>query len=118
VVAPAEVTLLMRTLADPTRRAIYERIVSEREATVGALTCYARVSQPAVSQHLKALQGASLIVGRRDGRNMFYRAKPRGLSSLAGWMQQYEQFWSESFDRLDDYLKELKGKEQHARKKR
>lgn len=108
----------MRTLSDPTRRAIYERIVSEREATVVTLTRYARVSQPAVSQHLKALQDASLVIGRRDGRNTFYRAVPRGLSPLAGWMQEYEQFWSESFDRLDDYLKELKGKENHARKKR
>ena len=71
---------LMRTLADPTRLAIYQRIIAQRETTVGALTQYAGVSQPAVSQHVKALQDARLIDGRREGRNMFYRADPQDSS--------------------------------------
>jgi DNA-binding transcriptional ArsR family regulator len=101
----------MRTLSDPTRRAIYERIATGREMTVGALTRAGRVSQPAVSQHVKALQDARLIVGRRDGRNVFYRADPRGLAPLAQWVQHYERIWAQSFDRLDDYLQTMQRNE-------
>jgi DNA-binding transcriptional ArsR family regulator len=101
----------MRTLSDPTRRAIYERIAAGREMTVGALTRAGRVSQPAVSQHVKALQDAHLIVGRRDGRNVFYRADPRGLAPLAQWVQHYERIWAQSFDRLDDYLQTMQRNE-------
>jgi DNA-binding transcriptional ArsR family regulator len=116
--AGAQVSLVMRTLSDPTRRAIYERILSARETTVGALTARARVSQPAVSQHVKALQDARLIAGRRDGRQTFYRADPRGLVPLADWLREYRRFWEASFDRLDDYLKTLQAEEHHARKRR
>jgi DNA-binding transcriptional ArsR family regulator len=70
-----------------------------------------RVSQPAVSQHVKALQDAHLIVGRRDGRNVFYRADPRGLAPLAQWVQHYERIWAQSFDRLDDYLQTMQRNE-------
>ena len=97
----------MRTLSDPTRRAIYERIITAREASVRELTDRAGVSQPAVSQHIKVLQEARLIVGRREGRNTFYRADPRGLKPLAKWMEEHRRFWEESFDRLGDYLREL-----------
>lgn len=100
----------MRTLSDPTRRTLYERIVAKREATVRTLTEFAGVSQPAVSQHLKVLQEANLIVGRREGRNTFYRADPRGLEPLAKWMEEHRRFWEESFDRLGDYLRELQRK--------
>jgi DNA-binding transcriptional ArsR family regulator len=118
MIAAPHVTLLMRTLSDPTRRAIYERIISAREATVGALTQHARVSQPAVSQHLKALQDAKLVTGRRDGRNIYYHASPQGLAPLARWLQQYEQHWMQSFDRLDDYLTQLQGgKKKRGRRK-
>src|SRR5215469_3554456 len=109
--AAASVSDVMRTLADPTRLAIYQRIISERETTVGALTLRAGVSQPAVSQHVKALQDARLINGRREGRNMFYRADPHGLKPLAEWLRHYERFWEESLDRLDAYLKEVKAEE-------
>lgn len=114
----AQLSDLMRTLADPTRLAIYERIIAERETTVGTLTRHAGVSQPAVSQHVKALQDARLISGRREGRNMFYRADPRGLKPLAEWLRYYERFWEESFDRLDDYLKKVQAEDKHVRKKR
>jgi DNA-binding transcriptional ArsR family regulator len=110
VTAAQSIDSVMRTLSDPTRRAIYERIVTAREATVRTLTDYARVSQPAVSQHLKVLQEASLIVGRREGRNTFYRADPRGLRPLAEWMEEHRRFWEESFDRLGGYLRELQRK--------
>ncbi len=99
---------VIRTLSDPTRRAIYERILSSREATVRSLTEHARVSQPAVSQHLKVLQDARLISGRRDGRNTYYRADPAGLRPLEEWMDRYRRFWEESLDRLGDYVHQLR----------
>ena len=102
----------MWALADPTRRAIYERIAGSRETTVGLLTARSGVSQPAVSQHVKALADARLIVGRREGRQTFYRAVPRGLAPLAGWMETHRRFWEESFDRLGDYLVELQRKKE------
>jgi DNA-binding transcriptional ArsR family regulator len=113
------VSEVMRALADPTRLSIYQQILTKRESTAGALTEHAGVSQPAVSQHLKALQDVRLITGRREGRNVFYRADPRGIKPLTEWLRYYERFWNESFDRLDDYLKELKAEEEkHGRKKR
>ena len=105
--AGAPIDSVMRTLSDPTRRAIYERIIASREATVRSLTEFAGVSQPAVSQHLKVLLDASLIAGRKAGRNTFYRADPQGLQPLAKWMEEHRRFWEESFDRLGDYLREL-----------
>jgi DNA-binding transcriptional ArsR family regulator len=104
----------MRTLSDPTRRAIYERIVTSSEATVRELTDCSGVSQPAVSQHLKVLQEARLIAGRRKGRNTFYRPDPRGLKPLAEWMQEHRRFWEESFDRLGDYLNQLQSSEEKS----
>src|SRR5438874_10665096 len=92
--------LLIRTLSDPTRRAIFEPVAASSETSVGALTRYARVSQPAVSQHLKALQEARLVVGRREGRNTYYRAEPRGLAPLAAWLRRHERMWAQRFDRL------------------
>ena len=78
MLAEPKISLVMRTLSDPTRRAIFERIVAARETTVGVLTRDAGVSQPAVSQHVKVLLEASLVVGRRAGRSTFYRAdEPR-----------------------------------------
>ncbi len=110
MVTAAPIDSVMRTLSDPTRRAIYERIISSREATVRTLTDHAGVSQPAVSQHLRALLDARLVLGRKEGRNTFYRADPRGLRPLAEWMEEHRRFWEESFDRLGDYLRELQRK--------
>ena len=112
--ATAPVDSVMRTLSDPTRRAIYERIIASNEATVRELTDRAGVSQPAVSQHLKVLQDARLIVGRREGRNTFYRPDPRGLAPLAQWMQEHRRFWEASFDRLGDYLNHLQRSEEKS----
>jgi DNA-binding transcriptional ArsR family regulator len=112
--ASPEVSDLMRTLSDPTRRAIFERIAAAPETTVGALTRAGRVSQPAVSQHVKALLEARLIVGRREGRNIFYRTDARGLAPLAHWVQHYERLWADSFDRLDDYLHTMQRNETNS----
>jgi DNA-binding transcriptional ArsR family regulator len=102
-----DIAAVMRTLADPTRRAVYERIVTAGEATVGALTLGAGVSQPAVSQHLRALRDAGLVAERRDGRNVRYRAAPHGLAPLVDWIGIYGAFWRERFANLRVLLKEI-----------
>jgi DNA-binding transcriptional ArsR family regulator len=100
-------TLLFKTLADPTRRALFERLAREGELTVGALTQRAAVSQPAVSQHLEALRQAGLVTHRREGRTAHYRATPRGLTPLTNWLALYGVFWRDRFDQLEKLLKEM-----------
>jgi DNA-binding transcriptional ArsR family regulator len=100
---------IFRTLADPTRRAIFERLANEalmgRELSVSALKAALPVSQPAVSQHLAALRGAGLVVERRDGRHAFYRAAPQGLAPLVDWIGRYRAFWPERIEKLKTVLK-------------
>jgi DNA-binding transcriptional ArsR family regulator len=100
-------TDLFRVLADPTRRAIFERLAREGELSVGALTLGARVSQPAVSQHLKALRSAGLVAEQRQGRQALYRAAPEGLRPLLDWMGVYAAFWADKFEALDDLLNRM-----------
>ena len=95
---------LFRTLADPTRRAVFERLAGEGELSVGDLTAGAGVSQPAVSQHLAVLRQAGLVTERREGRFVRYAANPQGLTPLIDWMALYAVFWRERFDRLEDLL--------------
>ena len=104
---PADIATLMRTLADPTRRALYERVVNAGEAAVVELTAGSGVSQPAVSQHLKALRTAGLVAERREGRTTRYRATPEGLAPLVDWMSVYGIFWSDRFAALKSVLKEI-----------
>ena len=101
------VDAVMRTLADPTRRAVYERIVSSDEMTVGELTRGSGVTQGAVSQHLKSLKQAGLVAERAQGRNVYYRAEPQGLAPLVDWMSHYGVFWRERFANLKTLLKEI-----------
>src|SRR5271168_4925511 len=98
---------LFRTLADPTRRAIYERLSRDGEQTVRALTDRAGVSQPAVSKHLAVLKGAGLVRDRREGRETHYRARPQALAPLVDWMQHYGAFWQDRFDRLETLLNRM-----------
>jgi DNA-binding transcriptional ArsR family regulator len=104
---PLDVDLVMRTLADPTRRAVFEQIVAAGEISAGALTRGARVSQPAVSQHLRALRLAALVVERRAGRNVLYRARPQGLAPLVDWLGTHAALWRDSFANLKVLLKEI-----------
>jgi DNA-binding transcriptional ArsR family regulator len=98
---------VMRTLADPTRRAVFERIVQSEEITVAELTHGSGVTQGAISQHLKSLKQAGLIADRPEGRNVYYRAQPEGLAPLVDWMSHYGVFWRERFANLRTLLKEI-----------
>lgn len=99
--------LLFRTLADPTRRAIFERLCREGEQTVGALTARAGVSQPVVSKHLGVLKQARLVRGRHQGRETHYSAQPRALGPLIDWTSQMANFWESRLDHLEDLLKRM-----------
>lgn len=103
----SSVTNVMRALADPTRRAVFERIFQNREITVVELTRGSGVTQGAISQHLKSLKQAGLVAERAEGRNVYYRAAPQGLEPLAEWMDHYAIFWRERFLNLRSLLKEI-----------
>ena len=98
---------LFKTLADPTRRAIFERLSRDGEQTVRVLTDYSGVSQPAVSKHLGILRLAGLVRDRRAGRHTHYSAEPQGLTPLIDWMSLYGAFWRDRFDRLETLLERM-----------
>ncbi len=107
MIEAATITTVMRTLADPTRRAVFERIVESDEITVVELTRGSGVTQGAISQHLKSLKQAGLVAERPEGRNVYYRAQPEGLEPLVDWMSHYGVFWRERFANLKTLLKEI-----------
>jgi DNA-binding transcriptional ArsR family regulator len=104
---PAAPDFVFKALADPTRRAIFERLARHGEHTVHALTERAGVSQPMVSKHLLALKRARLVRHRRDGRETHYQARPESLAPLIDWLSYYSQFWKDRLDQLDDLLKRM-----------
>ena len=95
---------IFRALADPTRRAIFERL-ARREMSVSDLRAGFSVSQPAISQHLAALRGAGLVAERREGRFAYYRVDPKGLTPLVNWVDRYRAFWPARIEKLKDVLK-------------
>jgi len=99
--------VLFRTLADPTRRGIFERLCREGEQTVGALTAQAGVSQPAVSKHLAILKQAGLVRDRHEGRQTHYSAQLGALAALIDWAGDMTGFWQNRFDDLEDLLKRM-----------
>ena len=99
--------VLFRTLADPTRRAIFERLCREGEKTVGAVTARAKVSQPVVSKHLRILAQAGLVRGRHEGRQTHYSAQLRALAPLIDWTSQMAGYWESRFDQLENLLKRM-----------
>lgn len=98
---------LFRTLADPTRRALFERLCREGEKTVGALTARAKISQPAVSKHLALLKRAGLVRDRHEGRETHYSAQVGALAPLIDWTSRMTGFWQRKFDALEDLLKRM-----------
>jgi len=95
---------VFRALADPTRRAIFERLARNGEQTVHALTDRSGVSQPAISKHLTVLKRAKLVRHRRAGRENHYSAQPQALAPLVDWMSVYGAFWRDRFDQLESLL--------------
>jgi DNA-binding transcriptional ArsR family regulator len=105
-------------LADPTRRAILARL-SSGEASVTELGEPFDMSLPAISKHLKVLERAGLIARGREAQWRPCRLSARPLKDAADWLEEYRRFWQESFDRLDDYLEELRNKEhKHGRNRK
>jgi len=101
------VDTVLRALADPTRRGVFEQLARTQEVNVAELTRTSGVTQGAISQHLKALKHAGLVIERPQGRNVFYRARPEGLSPLFDWLDHYDSFWRDRFADLRTLLKEI-----------
>ena len=99
--------IVMRALADPTRRALFERVARSSEISVAELTRGSGVTQGAISQHLKSLKQAGLVAERPEGRKVYYRAEPQGLAPLVDWMGHYGLFWRERFANLRTLLKDI-----------
>ena len=104
---PTTHDVLFKTLADPTRRAIFERLCRTGEQTVGALTASAKISQPAVSKHLAVLKQAGLVRDRHEGRQTHYSAQLGALAPLIDWTSKMTGFWQKRFDDLEDLLKRM-----------
>jgi DNA-binding transcriptional ArsR family regulator len=99
--------LLFRSLADPTRRGLFERLCREGELTVAALTAKAGVSQPVVSKHLAQLKQAGLVLDRHEGRQTHYSAQINALKLLLDWTDEMTSYWEHRFDDLEDLLRRM-----------
>jgi DNA-binding transcriptional ArsR family regulator len=102
---PLEPPDVFRAIADPTRRAILDRLRAG-PAPVNALAADFRQSRPAISKHLRVLRGARLVSEERAGRERVYQLEPRSLQQVAGWIEGYRSFWQRSLHNLKDYLEE------------
>ncbi len=116
--SPDRLSTTLAALADPTRRAILARLALG-ETSVTELAEPFEMSLPAVSKHLKVLERAGLITRGREAQWRPRRIETAALKDVDDWLEFYRHFWTESFDRLDDYLRELQSKEKKRdRKKR
>lgn len=111
-------SLTFAALADPTRRAILARL-SEGDVNVTDLAqpFLKEMSLPAVTKHLKVLEKAGLITKTKTAQWRSCQINAAPLQEATNWMEQYRQIWEESFDRLDEYLKELQAKKKNKGKK-
>jgi DNA-binding transcriptional ArsR family regulator len=103
-------SMILAALADPTRRAIVEKL-AKGEATVNTLAEPLDMSLPGVSKHLKVLQKAGLVVQGRDAQRRPCRLNPKRLQDVAKWAERFRRNWEESYERLDEYLSEITKKE-------
>ncbi|MGB6562468.1 MAG: metalloregulator ArsR/SmtB family transcription factor [Candidatus Binataceae bacterium] len=108
-----DLSVTFGALADPTRRAILARLASG-EATVSELGEPFEMSGPAISKHLRVLERAGLISRGREAQWRPCRLVGAPLKDAADWLEEYRRFWEDSFDRLDDYLRELQAKDKRA----
>jgi DNA-binding transcriptional ArsR family regulator len=107
---PDSLSTTLAALADPTRRAILENLATG-EKSVTELAEPFEMSLPAISKHLKVLERAGLIARGREAQWRPCRLEAGPLKDVADWVEHYRDFWEQSFDRLDDYLRELKKRE-------
>jgi DNA-binding transcriptional ArsR family regulator len=115
--SPDRLSATFAALADPTRRAILARLASG-ETSVTDLAKPFDISLPAVSRHLKVLEGAGLIERGREAQWRPCRLQATPLKDVARWVEYYRRHWEESFDKLDAYLKELQRKEKRDGRKK
>ncbi len=108
--SPRLLTRTFAALADPTRRRILEHLAGGEHCVTDLARPY-RMSLPAVSKHLRVLESAGLVRRKRDGRVHRLKLEARPMRDAQVWIEEYRKFWEESFDRLDDYLKQLQNKE-------
>jgi DNA-binding transcriptional ArsR family regulator len=108
-------SITFAALADPTRRAILARLALG-ETTVNELAAPFKISQPAISRHLKVLERAGLVARGREAQWRPCRLEAGPLREVDQWLAHYQRFWEQSFDRLDSYLKELQAKELPAKR--
>jgi DNA-binding transcriptional ArsR family regulator len=113
-----QLSAVLSALSDPTRRAIIARLAVSGETSVTALAKPFRMSLPAVSKHLRVLEGAGLISRGRDAQWRPAKLEGRPLKEVSDWVERYRSFWEKRFDRLDNYLQELQKEKQNARNKR
>lgn len=97
-------------LADPTRRRILEHLATGDRCVTDLARPY-RMSLPAVSKHLRVLENAGLVRRKREGRVHRLKLEAKPMQQAQAWIEEYRRFWEESFDRLDEYLKQLQNKE-------
>ena len=114
---PDRLSTVLSALSDPTRRAILSRLALSGETSVTALAKPFRMSLPAVSKHLRVLEGAGLISRGRDAQWRPARLEAGPLKDVSDWVERYRTFWEKRFDRLDNYLQELQKEKQYARLK-
>jgi DNA-binding transcriptional ArsR family regulator len=115
---PDHLSQTFAALADPTRRAILARLALG-ETTVKDLAKPFEMSPPAVTKHLKVLERAGLIARGREAQWRPCRLKAKPMKEAVDWLENYRRFWEESFDRLEDYLRQLQAKEKsNGRKKK
>jgi len=115
-IAPDRLSSTFAALADPTRRAILSRL-AEGDASVTELAAPFQVTMPAISKHLKVLERAGLIARGREAQWRPCRLEAAPLRDVAEWTERYRRFWEQRFGRLDDYLQELKERQQKEESK-
>ena len=109
---PDPISTTFAALADPTRRAILERLAAG-QASVGEIAAPFEMTLPAVSKHLKVLERAGLVARGREAQWRPCRLEAAPLKAADDWLEHYRRHWEESFERLDDYLRELQQKQEH-----
>lgn len=97
---------VFQAIADPHRRAILE-LLAQQNLTVNGVADHFTISRPAVSKHLKILVGCGLVVMQRHGRERICKVQPEKLNEVSDWLEQYQRYWEQRFDRLDELLQEL-----------